>query len=137
MEGALAELRTAVMAAHDARAPLRLCGAGTKDFYGEACEGAPLDLTRYRGVLEYQPSELVLTARCGTPLSEIEALLAGERQFLAFESRRSVPTRPSAGRSRRDSPARAAPTPERRATSYSAPCSSGSTASCCALAARS
>lgn len=85
MEGALAELRTAVMAADRARTPLRLCGAGTKDFYGESREGAPLDLTRYRGVLEYQPSELVLTARCGTPLSEIEALLAAERQFLAFE----------------------------------------------------
>ena len=85
MEGQLAELRNAVMAAHHARTPLRLCGAGTKDFYGESCEGAPLDLTRYRGVLEYQPSELVLTARCGTPLSEIERLLTAERQFLAFE----------------------------------------------------
>ena len=62
-----------------------LHGAGTKDFYGESREGAPLDLTSYRGVVEYEPSELVLTARCGTPLSEIEALLAHHRQFLAFE----------------------------------------------------
>jgi glycolate oxidase FAD binding subunit len=85
MEPALAQLRTAVMEAHHARRPLRLCGAGTKDFYGESCEGAPLDLTGYRGVLEYEPSELVLTARCGTPLSEIETLLTAERQFLAFE----------------------------------------------------
>ena len=85
MEGALGELRAAVMAAHRERQPLRLCGAGTKDFYGERCEGAPLDLTGYRGVAEYEPSELVLTARCGTPLSEIEALLAQHRQFLAFE----------------------------------------------------
>jgi glycolate dehydrogenase FAD-binding subunit len=85
MEPALAQLRTAVMDAHRARRPLRLCGAGTKDFYGESCEGAPLDLTGYRGVVEYEPSELVLTARCGTPLSEIEARLAAERQFLAFE----------------------------------------------------
>lgn len=85
MEPALAPLRAAVMEAHGARRPLRLCGAGTKDFYGESCEGAPLDLTGYRGVVEYEPSELVLTARCGTPLSEIEALLCAERQFLAFE----------------------------------------------------
>lgn len=85
MEPALAQLRSAVMEAHGARRPLRLCGAGTKDFYGESCEGAPLDLTGYRGVVEYEPSELVLTARCGTPLSEIEARLAAERQFLAFE----------------------------------------------------
>lgn len=85
MEPALAQLRTAVMDAHRAHQPLRLCGAGTKDFYGESCEGARLDLTGYRGVVEYEPSELVLTARCGTPLSEIEAVLAANRQFLAFE----------------------------------------------------
>jgi glycolate dehydrogenase FAD-binding subunit len=75
MEPALAELRTAVMDAHRARTPLRLCGAGTKDFYGESCQGARLDVRAYRGVVEYEPSELVITARCGTPLSEIEALL--------------------------------------------------------------
>lgn len=85
MEPALATLRTAVMDAHRDRRPLRLCGAGTKDFYGESCEGTALDLSSYRGVLEYEPSELVITARCGTPLSEIEALLGEARQFLAFE----------------------------------------------------
>ena len=85
MEPALGELRSAVMEAHRERRPLRLRGAGTKDFYGESCEGAPLDLTGYRGVVEYEPSELVLTARCGTPLSQIESLLSAERQFLAFE----------------------------------------------------
>jgi len=81
----LGELRSAVIDAHRERKPLRLRGAGTKDFYGESCEGAPLDLAGYRGVAEYEPSELVLTARCGTPLSEIESVLAAERQFLAFE----------------------------------------------------
>jgi glycolate oxidase FAD binding subunit len=85
MQPALAALRTAVMEAHQRRAPLRLCGSGTKDFYGEGCSGTPLDLRTYRGVVEYEPSELVITARCGTPLSEIEALLAQARQFLAFE----------------------------------------------------
>jgi glycolate dehydrogenase FAD-binding subunit len=85
MEAVLAELRSAVTEADRARTPLCLTGAGTKDFYGESCEGARLDLTGYRGVVEYEPSELVLTARCGTRLSEIEAQLAGARQFLAFE----------------------------------------------------
>ena len=85
MEQVLAELRSRVSEAHRARTPLRLRGAGTKHFYGESCEGTGLDLTRYRGVVEYVPSELVITARCGTPLSEIEALLGSERQFLAFE----------------------------------------------------
>jgi glycolate oxidase FAD binding subunit len=85
MEPALAALRTRVMDAHRARRPVCLTGAGTKDFYGESCEGEPLDVSGYRGVVEYEPSELVITARCGTPLSEVEALLAGQRQFLAFE----------------------------------------------------
>jgi glycolate oxidase FAD binding subunit len=85
MEPVLAQLRTAVMEAHRARTPLRLCGAGTKDFYGESCEGTRLDLSAYRGVIEYEPAELVITARCGTPLSQIEALLGSRGQFLAFE----------------------------------------------------
>lgn len=85
MDPTLAQLRTAVMQAHRARTPLRLCGAGTKDFYGESCAGAPLDLTGYQGVTEYEPAELVITARCGTRLSTIEALLGSQGQFLAFE----------------------------------------------------
>ena len=85
MQGVLGELRAAVMGAHREKRALRLRGAGTKDFYGERCHGEPLDLAGYRGVVEYEPSELVLTARCGTPLSEIEALLAHHKQFLAFE----------------------------------------------------
>ncbi len=85
MERPLAELRTAVMEAHRTRTALRLCGAGTKDFYGESCRGTRLELSSHRGVVEYAPSELVITARCGTRLSEIEALLAAQGQFLAFE----------------------------------------------------
>jgi glycolate oxidase FAD binding subunit len=68
-----------------ARAGLRLRGAGTKDFYGESLAGEVLDVTAWRGIVDYEPSELVLTARCGTPLSEVEAALAARGQFLAFE----------------------------------------------------
>jgi len=85
MESTLTQLRSAVLEAQRTRRALRLCGAGTKDFYGESCEGTPLELGGYRGVIEYEPSELVITARCGTPLSQIETLLAGHGQFLAFE----------------------------------------------------
>lgn len=85
MDAALQELRLRVLEAHDARTPLRLRGAGTKDFYGEHREGALLDMRGYRGVVDYQPSELVITARCGTSLSEVESLLARHQQFLAFE----------------------------------------------------
>jgi glycolate oxidase FAD binding subunit len=67
------------------RRTLRLRGAGTKDFYGEALEGEVMDLRSWRGLLDYEPSELVISARCGTPLSEVEAALAARDQFLAFE----------------------------------------------------
>jgi len=66
-------------------AALRLRGSGTKDFYGESLAGEILDLGAWRGILDYEPSELVITARCGTPLSEVEAALAAHDQFLAFE----------------------------------------------------
>jgi glycolate oxidase FAD binding subunit len=82
---ALSELRERVSAAHRERRSLRLRGAGTKDFYGEAIEGELLDLRPHRGIVDYEPSELVITARCGTPLSEIEAALNDRGQFLAFE----------------------------------------------------
>jgi glycolate oxidase FAD binding subunit len=85
VDAALAELRDRVAAAQRARQALRLKGAGTKDFYGEASAGEVLELGAYRGIVDYEPSELVITARCGTPLSEVEAALASRHQFLAFE----------------------------------------------------
>jgi glycolate oxidase FAD binding subunit len=65
--------------------PLRLRGGGSKDFYGQALSGALLDTRPYRGIVAYEPTELVVTARCGTPLAEIEAVLAARGQMLAFE----------------------------------------------------
>jgi glycolate oxidase FAD binding subunit len=88
MDRWLAELRERVTAAHNERRPLRLRGAGTKDFYaeeGNASAAGILDLSPYRGIVDYEPSELVITARCGTPLSDIESALAERGQFLAFE----------------------------------------------------
>jgi glycolate dehydrogenase FAD-binding subunit len=71
---------------HAARkAPLRIRGGGTKDFYGEGHAGEVLDMSPYSGIVAYEPKELVLTVRAGTPLTEIEAALAAERQMLAFE----------------------------------------------------
>ena len=71
---------------HAARkAPLRIRGGGTKDFYGAAREGETLDVSPYSGIVAYEPKELVVTVRAGTPLSELEAELASQRQMLAFE----------------------------------------------------
>jgi len=77
--------RERVTAAARERTPLRLRGAGTKDFYGETLAGELIELRDWRGIVDYEPSELVITARCGTPLSEVEAALAAHDQFLAFE----------------------------------------------------
>lgn len=65
--------------------PLCIRGGGTKDFYGGPLHGERFDTTSYHGVIDYEPTELVLTARCGTPLSEIESTLTAQRQMLAFE----------------------------------------------------
>jgi glycolate oxidase FAD binding subunit len=64
---------------------LRIRGGGTKDFYGNAPSGDVLDTRGHGGIVSYEPSELVITARCGTPLAEIEATLAAQGQMLAFE----------------------------------------------------
>ena len=61
------------------RAPLRIVGGDTKAFYGRRTEGEALDVAGHRGIIAYEPSELVITARAGTPLTEIEALLAPNR----------------------------------------------------------
>ncbi|WP_431098999.1 glycolate oxidase subunit GlcE [Polaromonas aquatica] len=74
-----------IRAAAAAGTPLRIRGGGTKDFYGQSLEGGILDMTPYAGVTSYEPSELVVTARAGTPLAELEALLAAQGQCLPFE----------------------------------------------------
>ncbi len=88
MDAALARLRDRIVAANALQTPLRIRGAGTKDFYGEELRGEILDTRDYNGIVSYEPSELVITARCGTPLSEIERALDEHGQFLPFEAPR-------------------------------------------------
>ncbi len=64
---------------------LNIRGGGSKAFYGQAPVGEPLDTNAHRGVVNYEPSELVITARAGTPLTELEDVLAEKGQMLAFE----------------------------------------------------
>jgi len=85
MEAQLNSLIDAVRhAAADGRT-LRLRGGGTKDFWGQSLTGEVLDTRGYQGIVSYEPSELVVTARCGTPLAELEAVLDEKGQYLAFE----------------------------------------------------
>jgi len=71
--------------AADRKVALRLRGGGSKDFYGNQARGELLDTRVYAGIVDYEPSELVLTARCGTPLADIEDALGEKGQCLPFE----------------------------------------------------
>jgi glycolate oxidase FAD binding subunit len=82
---ATAELTERVQAAAAARTPLKLCGSGSKAFYGRPLRGAPLTLQEHSVFVDYDPQELVLTARAGTPLTLIEARLGECGQHLPFE----------------------------------------------------
>jgi len=78
-------LAAEVQAAASRGEPLSIRGAGTKRFCTGDIPGTPLDVTRHRGIVSYEPTELVITARAGTPLGEIEAALAERNQMLGFE----------------------------------------------------
>ena len=85
MDAELNRLSEKVREASRSKAGLRLRGGGTKDFYGQALEGEVLDARGHAGIVAYEPSELVITARCGTRLAEVEAAMRERGQMLAFE----------------------------------------------------
>jgi glycolate oxidase FAD binding subunit len=78
-------LQQAVESALVARTPLMIEGGGSKVFYGRETTGKILSVEGHRGIVNYHPSELVVTARAGTLLSELQNVLAKEGQMLAFE----------------------------------------------------
>lgn len=65
--------------------PLQIVGGGSKSFYGRAARGKPLPVAGHRGIVDHEPTELVITARAGTTLRDLEAALATHHQMLAFE----------------------------------------------------
>jgi FAD/FMN-containing dehydrogenase len=81
----LAQLIGRVDRARSQRTPLDICGDGTKSFYGGPVRGEPLDVTELAGISSYEPTELVVTVRAGTPLVELETALAERGQCLPFE----------------------------------------------------
>jgi glycolate oxidase FAD binding subunit len=84
-EPALQALIDQVGRARRERRPLCIRGGGTHDFYGGPLTGEPLPTGGLTGTPAYEPSELVVTTRCGTALIELEALLAERGQCLPFE----------------------------------------------------
>ncbi len=85
MDPAIQEVSDRIAAARADRKTLHLRGGGTKDFYGAAPQGELLDTRVLHGVRSYEPSELVVTVRSGTPLAELEDLLSEKGQCLPFE----------------------------------------------------
>jgi len=80
------EIAAAVQAAYSTQTPLNILGAGTKSFLGQQdLDGKPLDVTGHNGIIEYDPAELVMVARAGTPLKHIEKALAEHHQMLGYE----------------------------------------------------
>jgi glycolate oxidase FAD binding subunit len=85
MDAVLDDMVRRVQAAARARQPLCIRAGGTKDFYGNIPGGEVFDPRAWRGIESHEPSELVVTARAGTPLRELEDALAARQQMLAFE----------------------------------------------------
>jgi glycolate oxidase FAD binding subunit len=78
-------LQDEVRAAAASHTALAITGGGTKTFYTGTLQGKPFAVTGHRGIVSYEPTELVVTARAGTPLAEIEAALSEKGQMLGFE----------------------------------------------------
>lgn len=85
MDHALTHITDRIQAARADHTPLRIRGGGSKDFYGQGLHGEVLDTTPLNQIISYEPSELVVTVGAGTPLAELEALLAEQGQCLPFE----------------------------------------------------
>jgi glycolate oxidase FAD binding subunit len=84
--GSVDELKDLVAWAVAETTPLEILGSGSKRDLGRPVAAAhTVSLERLSGISLYEPEELVMSAACGTPLAEIEARLADNRQQLAFE----------------------------------------------------
>jgi len=82
-----AQLQNKVSQAIASSDSLTIKAGGSKDFYGRSISVPPteLNISQHRGIINYEPTELVITARTGTPLKVIEQVLAENKQMLAFE----------------------------------------------------
>lgn len=85
MDDALQRLLEQVQTARAEKLQIDIRGGGTKAFYGGTPQGLVMDTRGLAGISSYEPSELVVTARGGTPLAELEAVLAEQGQCLPFE----------------------------------------------------
>ena len=80
-----ARLVDQVQSAIARKRPLRIRGGDSKGFLGRRVDGEEIDTRSHRGIVSYDPSELVITARAGTPLAELNAILDDAGQMLPCE----------------------------------------------------
>jgi len=85
MDAQIKEWAERIAAAAGAGRSFCIRGGGTKDFYGQPPSGEALATNAWRGIVSYEPTELVVTARAGTPLVELETALREKGQCLPFE----------------------------------------------------
>ena len=88
----LQALQERVRAAAASKVPLMVVGGGSKSFYGNEARGDAFDVRAVSGIVDYEPTELVVSVRGGTPLAELEARLAEQNQMLPFEPPHFGPT---------------------------------------------
>ncbi len=86
------DYREQVRDAQASGSTLSVRGNATRAFIGRATTGEPLSVADYRGIIDYSPSELVISVRAGTRLADVEDALARENQMLAFEPPAFGPT---------------------------------------------
>jgi len=79
------QLYDQVKQAISAQTPLSIVAGNSKKFYGHQLDATPLDVSQHSGILNYEPTELVVTVRAGSNLKQVEQLLAGENQMFGFE----------------------------------------------------
>ncbi len=88
MQNIINQYKASINRAFEQKISLHIRGGGSKDFYGNPSANANsdvLDVTAYSGIIDYEPTELVVTACAGTRLSDLQAALDQHGQMLAFE----------------------------------------------------
>lgn len=85
MEQVIEQFKERILAAGRDKQALCVRGGGSKDWYGQSPTGEVLDTRAYHGIIAYDPTELVITVRAGTPLAEVEKVMAEQNQTFAFE----------------------------------------------------
>ena len=85
LDPVLQQFRAQILDAAHSGKQIQIIGGNTKSWYGDHAQGEILHTSAYSGIVDYQPAELVLTAKAGTPMLEIEQALANAAQMFPFE----------------------------------------------------